>query len=154
MLDGTAKSLAKVVRLTTNLHRSGPSWPLNTHLLKKSSYAFTSYSSLLLTHKTLTVWCHVSSLFEAKIISSPFGLTFWFRNEPHDLPDGTALWAQSVQAAVTAIRQAGATSQIILIPGSSYSSAQALPTEAGPDLLTVTDPAGGVGKLVFDGIHT
>ncbi|GJJ09859.1 Manganese dependent endoglucanase Eg5A [Clathrus columnatus] len=77
-------------------------------------------------------------------------IIFGVMNEPHDLPDGTADWAQSVQAAVTAIRQAGATSQIILIPGSSYSSAQTLPTEAGPDLLKVTDPAGGVGKLVFD----
>lgn len=73
------------------------------------------------------------------------------RNEPHDLPQGVALWAQSVQAAVNAIRAAGATSQIILIPGSSYSSAQALPNEAGPALLNVTDPAGGVNKLVFDG---
>lgn len=76
------------------------------------------------------------------------------RNEPHDLPQGTALWADSVQAAVNAIRAAGATSQIILIPGSSYSSAQALPTEAGPDLLKVIDPvASGSNSslLVFDG---
>lgn len=70
-------------------------------------------------------------------------------NEPHDLPS-IAPWVQAVQAAVNAIRQAGATSQIILIPGSSWSSAQALPTEAGPLLLNVTDPAGGKGKLVFD----
>ena len=55
------------------------------------------------------------------------------------------------QAAVNAIRAAGATSQFILIPGSSWSSAQALPTEAGPYLLKVTDPAGGTAKLLFDG---
>ncbi|KIJ46399.1 glycoside hydrolase family 5 protein [Sphaerobolus stellatus SS14] len=77
-------------------------------------------------------------------------IIFGVMNEPHDLPQGTALWAASVQAAVNAIRAAGATSQVILIPGSSYASAQTLPTEAGPDLLKVTDPAGGVGKLVFD----
>jgi len=70
-------------------------------------------------------------------------------NEPHDIPDLGA-WATSVQAAVTAIRAAGATSQIILMPGSSYSSAQTLPTEAGPYLLTVTDPIGGTSKLLFD----
>lgn len=70
-------------------------------------------------------------------------------NEPHDLPS-ISPWVQAVQAAVNAIRAAGATSQLILIPGSSWSSAQALPTEAGPQLLTVTDPAGGTCKLIFD----
>lgn len=71
-------------------------------------------------------------------------------NEPHDIPDLQS-WADSVQAAVNAIRTAGATSQTLLIPGSSYSSAQTLPTEAGPYLLKVTDPAGGTSKLIFDG---
>lgn len=71
-------------------------------------------------------------------------------NEPHDL---TSLpeWATSVQTAVNAIRSAGATSQYLLLPGSSYSSAAALPTEAGPYLLNVTDPEGGTSKLLFDG---
>jgi len=92
-----------------------------------------------------SIWSQLAAKF-----ASTEKIIFGVMNEPHDLPDGVADWAQSVQAAVTAIRQAGATSQIILIPGSSYSSAQTLPTEAGPDLLTVTDPAGGVGKLVFD----
>jgi endoglucanase len=70
-------------------------------------------------------------------------------NEPHDIPSISS-WAASVQAAVNAIRAAGATSQFILIPGSSWSSAQALPTEAGPYLLNVTDPIGGTSKLIFD----
>ena len=70
-------------------------------------------------------------------------------NEPHDLPNNS-LWPPAVQAAVNAIRQAGATSQNILIPGSSWASAQALPTELGPALLNVTDPAGGTDKLIFD----
>lgn len=39
----------------------------------------------------------------------------------------------------------------ILFAGSSWSSAQAFPTEAGPLLLKVTDPAGGTSKLIFDG---
>ncbi|EIN14752.1 hypothetical protein PUNSTDRAFT_154759 [Punctularia strigosozonata HHB-11173 SS5] len=74
---------------------------------------------------------------------------FGVMNEPHDVPDLGA-WATSVQAAVNAIRSAGATSQAILIPGSSWASAQALPTEAGPYLLKVTDPIGGTSKLLFD----
>jgi endoglucanase len=45
---------------------------------------------------------------------------------------------------------AGAKTQCILIPGSTYSSAGKLPTEAGPYLLNVTDPAGDKSKLLFD----
>ncbi len=71
-------------------------------------------------------------------------------NEPHDIPS-IPDWADSVQAAINAIRAAGATSQFLLMPGSSYSSAQALPTEAGPYLVKLTDPAGGTDKLLFDG---
>ncbi|KAF9015554.1 endoglucanase [Cyathus striatus] len=76
-------------------------------------------------------------------------IIFGVMNEPHDIPS-ISTWATSVQAAVNAIRAAGATSQYILLPGSSWSSAQALPTEAGPYLVKVTDPAGGTEKLIFD----
>jgi len=74
---------------------------------------------------------------------------FGIMNEPHDLIS-LSDWAGSVQAAVTAIRAAGATSQLILIPGSSYASAQTLPTEAGPYLLKVVDSDGTTSKLIFD----
>ncbi|KAJ4464092.1 glycoside hydrolase superfamily [Lentinula edodes] len=76
-------------------------------------------------------------------------IIFGLMNEPHDL-SSLSDWADSVQAAVTAIRQVGATSQYMLLPGSSYSSAGTLPTEAGPYLLDVTDPSGGSDKLLFD----
>ncbi|KIJ68221.1 glycoside hydrolase family 5 protein [Hydnomerulius pinastri MD-312] len=76
-------------------------------------------------------------------------IIFGIMNEPHDLTS-VSTWANSVQAAVNAIRAAGATSQYLLLPGSSWSSAQALPTEAGPYLVKVTDPAGGTSKLLFD----
>lgn len=39
-------------------------------------------------------------------------------NEPHEVQIGP--WAETVQAAVTAIRNAGATSQMILLPGQDY----------------------------------
>ncbi|KAF4605040.1 Manganese dependent endoglucanase Eg5A [Pleurotus pulmonarius] len=76
-------------------------------------------------------------------------IIFGIMNEPHDVPS-IPTWVTSVQAAVNAIRAAGATSQFILIPGSSWSSAEALPTEAGPALLGVTDPIGDKSKLIFD----
>ncbi|KAG5654081.1 Manganese dependent endoglucanase Eg5A [Sphagnurus paluster] len=91
-----------------------------------------------------SIWSQLAAKYKGnpKII---FGLM----NEPHDL-QSVSTWVNSVQVAVNAIRAAGATSQYLLLPGSSWASAQAFPTEAGPALLKVTDPAGGVSKLIFD----
>lgn len=70
-------------------------------------------------------------------------------NEPHDLT--IADWATSVQAAVTAIRQAGATDNICLLPGTDYTSAGAfLDNGSGDALLKVTNIDGGTDNLVFD----
>jgi endoglucanase len=70
-------------------------------------------------------------------------------NEPHDVPD-INLWAASVQAAVTAIRNAGqvftpslfssvlmlsdrATTQIILLPGNNWTSAATFVSNGSAD---------------------
>ena len=71
-------------------------------------------------------------------------------NEPHDL-NSVATWANSVQGVVNAVRAAGSINYL-LMPGSSYTSAQAMPTEAGPYLVKVTDPLGDTSKLIFDGM--
>lgn len=73
---------------------------------------------------------------------------FGVMNEPHDLTS-IPQWAATVQAVVTAIRKV-APDNMILIPGSSYSSAAQLPTEAGPVLLNVSNPDGSKTGLVFD----
>ncbi|CAN8104723.1 unnamed protein product [Discula destructiva] len=72
---------------------------------------------------------------------------FGLMNEPHDLTIST--WADTVQAVVTAIRTV-APDNTILMPGSTYSSAQTLPTEAGPALLAVKNPDGTTKNLLFD----
>ncbi|KZO93297.1 glycoside hydrolase family 5 protein [Calocera viscosa TUFC12733] len=76
---------------------------------------------------------------------------FGIMNEPHDLPDDT-LWPPAVQGAINAIRAAGANTQYILMPGSNYTSAAAMPTVMGPLLLNITDPAtpGSTEYLLFD----
>lgn len=81
-------------------------------------------------------------------------IAFGIMNEPHDIPD-IITWAGSVQAAVTAIRSAGATSQYILMPGNNYTSAMAfVENGSGPALLNVTNPASsgltGYENLIFD----
>lgn len=73
---------------------------------------------------------------------------FGVMNEPHDLTS-IPQWAATVQAVVTAIRKV-APDNLILIPGSSYSSAAQLPTEAGPALLNVSNPDGSKTGLIFD----
>jgi endoglucanase len=81
-----------------------------------------------------------------KYAKSP-NVVFGIMNEPHDLK--TSTWASSVQAAVTAIRKV-APDHWLLIPGSTYSSAAQLPTEAGPDLLKVKNPDGSTKNIFFD----
>ncbi|MCJ1398197.1 Endoglucanase EG-II [Xylographa trunciseda] len=77
-------------------------------------------------------------------------ILFGIMNEPHDLPD-INLWATSVQAAVTAIRTAGATSQIILLPGNDYTSAESFVSGGSAAALgTVTNLDGSKTNLVFD----
>lgn len=69
-------------------------------------------------------------------------------NEPHDLD--MSRWAQTVQKVVTAIRNTGATSQMILLPGTSYTSAGAFPSQSGPALSAVKNPDGSITNLVYD----
>ncbi|KAI0071102.1 endoglucanase [Panus rudis PR-1116 ss-1] len=77
-------------------------------------------------------------------------IIFGVMNEPHDVPD-IERWAQSVQAAVTAIRNAGATSQIILLPGNNWTSAATFVSNGSADALKkVTNPDGSITNLVFD----
>lgn len=76
-------------------------------------------------------------------------VAFDIMNEPHDIPDINA-WANTSQAAVTAIRNAGATSQMILIPGTDFASATTFAQTSGPALLGITNPDGTTDNLVFN----
>ncbi|CAJ2510917.1 Uu.00g065420.m01.CDS01 [Anthostomella pinea] len=73
-------------------------------------------------------------------------------NEPHDLPDADlATWATTVQAAVTAIRNAGATTQTILLPGTDFTHATSfVENGSAGNLSRVTNPDGSTARLVFE----
>lgn len=75
-------------------------------------------------------------------------IAFGLMNEPHDLDVQT--WASTVQLAVTAIRAAGARSNPILLPGSTFASAGAFRYESGPYLLGIRNPDGSTRGLVFE----
>jgi endoglucanase len=71
-------------------------------------------------------------------------------NEPHNIPD-MAVWAGTVQAAVTAIRQAGATTQLILLPGNDFTGAQTFVNNGSAgNLSTVHNLDGTNTSLIFD----
>ncbi|MCJ1407784.1 Endoglucanase EG-II [Ptychographa xylographoides] len=77
-------------------------------------------------------------------------IVFGIMNEPHDMPDIDG-WAQSVQAAVTAIRTAGARSQMILLPGNDYTSAESFVSGGSAAALgKVTNLDGSITNLIFD----
>jgi endoglucanase len=78
-------------------------------------------------------------------------IIFELINEPHDLDVPT--WARSCKAAVQAIRNAGANTQMILLPGTSFDSAAQLVSSGSADqLLNITNPDGSTKNLLLD-IH-
>lgn len=77
-------------------------------------------------------------------------IMFGIMNERHDIPNINT-WAASVQAAVSAARQTGATSQYTLLPGNNYTSAQQFVTKGTLDALKkATNIDGSTTNLVFD----
>jgi endoglucanase len=77
-------------------------------------------------------------------------VAFGLMNEPHDLD--VHAWAQTAQAAVTAIRNAGA-NNTILLPGTDYTSLGAFQYNSAPAMATVKNPSGDTNNIVrFPGI--
>jgi len=75
-------------------------------------------------------------------------IAFGLMNEPHDL--NVTTWVDTVQSAVTAIRETGA-QNTILLPGTHFTNAAAMRTSGGgPELLKVTNPDGSTDNLVLD----
>jgi endoglucanase len=72
-------------------------------------------------------------------------VAFGLMNEPHDLD--VHAWAQTAQAAVTAIREAGA-DNIILLPGTDFASLGAFQWNSAPALATVKNPGGDTNNIV------
>jgi endoglucanase len=71
-------------------------------------------------------------------------------NEPHDLKN-LSMWADTVQAAVTAIRKAGATTQTILLPGTEFTHASSfVENGSAGNLSRVVNPDGSSTNLVFE----
>lgn len=61
------------------------------------------------------------------------------------------LWGVTIQAAVSAIRQTGATSQYILLPGTDYTSAKGFVSDgSAAALINVTNLDGSTTNLIFD----
>ena len=86
----------------------------------------------------------------AKKYASNGNVVFGLMNEPHDLPD-VKRWATTLQTAVTAIRNAGAKTQMILLPGNNWTSAGSfVSTGSLSALQAVKDYDGSTTNLVFE----
>lgn len=91
-----------------------------------------------------SLWSQLATKYE-----SNSRVVFGLMNEPHDLDIPT--WANSVQAAVTAIRNTGATTQMILLPGSNFTSAGVfVENGSGAALTAITNPDGSTTGLILD----
>ncbi|KAH8892646.1 cellulase-domain-containing protein [Thozetella sp. PMI_491] len=91
------------------------------------------------------LWAQIATMYrnESKIM---FGLM----NEPHNLQN-LSMWADTVQAAVTAIRKAGATTQTILLPGTDFTHASSfIENGSAGNLSRVINPDGSFTNLVFE----
>lgn len=74
---------------------------------------------------------------------------FGLMNEPHDV-DITA-WANTCQLVVAAIRNAGASTQMILLPGNNFTSAGTFVSNgSGAALIKVTNPDSSTDNLILD----
>ncbi|KAK2052555.1 cellulase-domain-containing protein [Colletotrichum caudatum] len=76
-------------------------------------------------------------------------IVFELMNEPHDLDIN--LWAATCQKVVTAIRQAGAANQMILLPGTNFNSAEHLVSSGSAEALAaITNPDSTTDNLIID----
>ncbi|KAL6792977.1 glycoside hydrolase family 5 protein [Trichoderma sp. SZMC 28012] len=76
-------------------------------------------------------------------------IIFGLMNEPHDIDIN--IWAETCQKVVTAIRKAGATSQMILLPGTNFASVESYVSTGSADALSkITNPDGSTDLLYFD----
>ncbi|KAG8973465.1 Endoglucanase EG-II [Tulasnella sp. 425] len=97
------------------------------------------------TAQFVSLWTQIATKY-----ASQSKVVFGVMNEPHDVPDITA-WAATVQAVVTAIRNAGATSQLILLPGNNWTSAETFVSNGSAAALSqVKNPDGSITGLIFD----
>jgi hypothetical protein len=75
-------------------------------------------------------------------------------NEPHDL-SGTQWtnWVAACQLAVNAIRAAGATTQMIILPGNTWTHPEAWSSGSNAEMLAITDPASSDKSLLVLDAH-
>lgn len=91
------------------------------------------------------IWTQLASKY-----ASNSKIIFGVMNEPHDVPN-IQTWAATVQESVNAIRRAGATSQMILLPGNGWTGAATFISSGSlAALLPITNLDGTKTNLIFD----
>ncbi|KAJ2975336.1 hypothetical protein NQ176_g5575 [Zarea fungicola] len=95
-----------------------------------------------------SIWSHLGAEY-----ATSSRIIFGIMNEPHNLDINA--WAASAQAAVTAIRTAGATSQLVLLSGTVYDSLGAFISDGSATALSAyldSDTTGKSAECASNGI--
>ena len=90
-----------------------------------------------------SVWYQLAQQYAAQP-----NVIFGLMNEPHDLDINT--WAATLQLVVNNIREAGATSQMILLSGINYDAVGGFDSSSGPALSSIQDMDYTTNKLIFE----
>ncbi|KAH8796676.1 glycoside hydrolase superfamily [Hyaloscypha finlandica] len=145
-LGGTLDSgnLAKYDQLVQACLATGASCVIDVHNYARWNGQIIGQGSGSTNDQFVNLWTQLATKYK-----STDNIIFGVMNEPHEVD--ITMWAATVQLVVNAIRRAGATTQIILLPGNDYTSAGAfISNGSGPALLNVTNPGGSTTNLVFD----
>ena len=84
----------------------------------------------------------------AQKYASQSNVIFGLMNEPHDL--NMTIWATNLQQAVDAIRENGATTQMILLSGTNYDAVGGFNDQSAPALSIIRDHDGSTDKLIYE----
>ncbi|KAK0661884.1 Endoglucanase EG-II [Lasiodiplodia hormozganensis] len=143
-VDFNAENFAKYDALVRACLNTGAKCIVDLHNYARWNGNIIGQSGGAVTNEHLTnAWWQLATKYK----NEP-NVIFGVMNEPHDLD--VATWATTLQWVVNTIRSVGATSQMILLPGTDFSAAGSFPTNSAGALAGVRDTDGTTTKLVFD----
>ncbi|KAK3367642.1 glycoside hydrolase superfamily [Podospora didyma] len=148
-LGGTldANNFAKYDKLVQACLATGAHCMVEIHNFARWNGAIIGQSSGTVTDEHfVSLWSQIATKYARndKIV-------FELMNEPHDLD--VPMWAATCQKVIAAIRGVGATTQIILLPGTNFDSAAMLVSSGSAEaLMALTNPDGTTDNLLLD-IH-
>ncbi|RDW83008.1 hypothetical protein BP5796_04499 [Coleophoma crateriformis] len=141
-LDST--NLGKYDQVMQACLNTGAYCAIDIHNFGRWNGEIIGQSSTVTDDMFVSLWTQLATKY-----ASQSKVLFGIMNEPHDLDIAT--WAATCQKVVTAIRNAGASTQMILLPGNNFASAGTFVSNgSGAALIAITNPDGTTTNLILD----